>query len=164
MWDNCWISQKVDNINTIGKIVKEKLTHNFEQEWLENVNNSAKCITYRIFKTKLHLEPYLLKLPFAFRRHITKFRISNHKLPVEKDRYIGIDRENRVCHGCNVLGDEFHYLFHCIQFSNERIQYLSKYYYNRPNTLKFESLFSTTNKCKLIKVSKFVQVIMSVIK
>lgn len=161
---NLWIRQQVDNCNNLGKIVKEKLSANFESEWIEELNNSPKCYTYRIFKTKFQLEPYLLKLPFVFRKQFTKFRICNHKLPIEKDRYLGIDRQDRICHGCNVLGDEFHYLFDCIQFSNERIRYLSKYYYNRPNTQKFEILFSTTNINKLRNLSKFVQIIMSVVK
>ena len=56
------------------------------------------------------MQQYLLTLPFSQRKIITRFRVSNHRLPVELLLYTGIDREQRVCHKCNenVIGDEIH--------------------------------------------------------
>jgi hypothetical protein len=113
-----------------------------------------------MFKDKLQLEPYLLKLSFPWKKNLTKFRISNHKLPIEKDRYAGIPRNERVCSECDCLGDEYHYILNCRTFRVERKQLLAKYYYVRPSAIKFGALFSITNIQKLIKLSKFVKIIM----
>jgi hypothetical protein len=161
---NLWLKQRVENVPNLVNVVKQKLTSNFENDWLEEVQSSGiNCVNYRLFKHKLDLEPYLLKLPFAFRKSLTKFRIVNHKLPIEKDRYVGIIRENRLCNTCNTLGDEYHYVFCCTTFAQERKQFLTKYYYNRPNTLKFDALFNTLDVNKLIKLAKFTKSIMNII-
>ena len=42
-----------------------------------------------------------------------------HKFPIEQGRYKNIPREQRICNLCcnNRVGDEFHYLFICNEFS-----------------------------------------------
>ena len=60
------------------------------------------------------METYLLKLPVSFRIPSTKFRVSNHKLPIEIGRYENVERSEGKCIVCHVLGDEFHFLFQCI--------------------------------------------------
>ena len=58
------------------------------------------------------MQQYLLTLPFSQRKIMTRFRVSNHRFPIEAEllRYTGIDREQRMCHKCNenVIGDEIH--------------------------------------------------------
>ena len=41
------------------------------------------------------MQQYLLTLPFSQRKIMTRFRVSNHRLPVEVELvcYTGIDRE-----------------------------------------------------------------------
>jgi hypothetical protein len=65
---------------------------------------------------------------------LSKFRITNHKLPVENGRWKNIARENRICPLCNNgdIGDEFHYLFKCQYFGNH-LKYLSSF--RKPNYL-----------------------------
>ena len=66
-------------------------------------------------KENLGMSPHLLKCSIpSFRSAITKIRTSAHKLPVETGRYQNVPRENRICpFGCNVVGNEFHYMFEC---------------------------------------------------
>ena len=66
-------------------------------------------------KENLCMSPYLLKCSIpSFRSAITKIRTSAHKLPVETGRYKNVPRENRLCpFGCNVVGNESHYMFEC---------------------------------------------------
>ena len=68
------------------------------------------------------MQQYLLTLPFSQRKIVTRFRVSNHRLPIELLRYTGIDRKQRMCHKCyaNVIGDEIHYLIFCPSFKNQR--------------------------------------------
>ena len=50
------------------------------------------------------------------------FRCLNHRLPIERGRFWGIERDDRICDICNKnqLGDEYHYLFNCTFFNNEK--------------------------------------------
>jgi hypothetical protein len=54
--------------------------------------------------------------------NMCKFRCGSHKLPIEMGRFFSIDRSERICDLCNKeeLGDEFHYLFNCTFFKDER--------------------------------------------
>ena len=61
------------------------------------------------------------------RKHITKFRLSDHQLLVEKGRYLKIPREERKCQTCNILDDEKHFFFDCKLNQNIRNDF-TKYY------------------------------------
>ena len=45
-----------------------------------------------------------------------RFRCGSHHLPIETLRWSRVTRENRLCEKCRVLGDEYHFIFHCIDF------------------------------------------------
>ena len=154
-----WLQQRVPG-NIVVKI-KDVITNQYVEQWKQNVFNSEKCFNYRLFKKELVLERYLLLLPPALRIPLTRFRVVNHKLPIEKGRYENIPRHERKCTHCNVLGDEFHFLFQCITFNNERKLFLSRYYSTNTNTVKYGALFSSINYKKLCKLAKFVKRIMS---
>ena len=57
---------------------------------------------------------------------LCKFRLSNHKLPIERGRYSNIEREPRFCQLCNenMIGDEFHFILEC-----PALQHLRKHFY-----------------------------------
>ena len=66
-------------------------------------------INYHITKKSVYFE----KRPaIILKRRIclTKFRLSNHSLPVELLQYTGINKELRICTKCNNNDDEIHYL------------------------------------------------------
>ena len=88
--------------------------------------NSSKCINYRIFKTAFGLEKYFTILPCDLVYCLSKFRCVSHRLPVECGRFLNIDRSERLCELCNSneIGDEFHYIFNCEFFNNERLKFL----------------------------------------
>ena len=95
--------------------IKLRLSDSYLQVWQSKINDSTQCINYRIFKTDVCLDQYLIKLPLSCRIALTKFRCGNHRLPVVTGRFNGIERQNRICTLCNLnkIGDEFHYLFEC---------------------------------------------------
>ena len=69
---------------------------------------------YSNLKQSFEEEDYLSKVKFyKYRSAITKFRISAHPFPIETGRWKSIERDKRICIG-NQLGDEKHYIFHCI--------------------------------------------------
>ena len=46
---------------------------------------------------------------------MVKFRLGSHNLPIETGRWSRKNREERLCPSCNVVGDEEHMLFDCIE-------------------------------------------------
>lgn len=73
-----------------------------------------KLRTYRTFKNNISLEKYLSVLKEDQRILFTKFRISAHKLEIEKGRYSGLRVEERLCKLCNLeTEDETHFLLQC---------------------------------------------------
>ena len=119
------------------------------------------CYNYRIFKENLTFENYLKSdLSSSLCIYLTKFRLCNHKLPIQVGRYKNIVRSQRICDSCNVLGDEYHFLFICPIFNNVRSLYIPKYYYLKPSTLKYKQLFFSRNKSRVIKLAIFIKHIM----
>ena len=57
-------------------------------------------------------------------------------LPIEKDRHLHIDRNQRTCHKCvrQSLGDEFYYLFECVFFTESQKKFIDNHFTSSPNT------------------------------
>ena len=107
------------------------------------------------------METYLLKSPVSLRIYLTKFRVSNHKLPIERGRYENLERSERKCNVCHVLGDKFHFLFQYSIFNDERRLLLQKYYWSNLSAEKYHVLLSSSNYQKQCKLANFVKIIMS---
>jgi hypothetical protein len=58
------------------------------------------------------VESYLSISNFEYRKLITKLRISEHNLLIEKGRYLNIPREQRLCSHCKCIDNEKHFLLH----------------------------------------------------
>lgn len=158
-----WLNNDVTNVNWLCTEVQKRLQLQFIQNWHSNIQESPKCLNYRIFKTEFTTELYITKLQPNFYIPLARFRTTNNRFPVEKGRWENIDRSQRFCTMCNynVLGDEFHYLFECEFFKDLRKLYLPKYYLRYVNTLKFQKLLSTTNIKLLKQLSRFVSEVLS---
>ena len=87
--DNCgysdiWLSQSnVMSFDVFKARIKNRLQDQFKQDWHSQVSNCSKCLNYRIFKTDLVFENYLLNIPSKLRKTYTKFRCRNSKIPIE---------------------------------------------------------------------------------
>ena len=71
--------------------------------WKSKTQHSKKLEFYRNIKTTYDAEDYLKSVQhISFRKELTKLRISNHVLFIEKRRYYTpkIPREERFCPGC----------------------------------------------------------------
>ena len=122
------------------------------------------AIIIECLKEILVFKIYLVILPVSLRILFTKFRLSNHNLPIEWGRHWNIERCERKCIQCNVLGDEFHCLFICPLFSDARKLVLRKGYQSNITADKYNTLFSSKNYQKLSNLTKFVNVIMTELK
>ena len=155
--NDIWNSQDTAHVpQSIGKMVKLKLIENFKQAWRESVFNSAKCLNYRIFKTDLVFEQYFHLRPNDLAMAFCHFRCLNHKLPIELGRFWGVERDDRNCELCRVnrLGDEYHYLFECSYFDEQRRLCLPRGLPRHPNTVIFGKVMNNKDIQVLFKLSK----------
>ena len=75
-----------------------------------------------MYKSQHKFENYLTFLPVKLMKHFINFRLCNNKLPIDTGRWQKIDHDLRKCNLCNDddLGDEFHYIYRCSFFDEER--------------------------------------------
>ena len=92
--------------------------------------NESKIEFLREYKRNFKFESYIDNLNFDNRKIVSRFRLSNHNLPIERLRYDNISREERLCGICdqNLLGNENHYMIWCqnYQLMKIREKFLSK--------------------------------------
>ena len=139
-----YINQSNISTTNTNIIIKRVLTDQFLQDWRNKLSSSNKGRQYNLFKDHVELETYLVKLPKQYVLPEYKFRTANHKFPIEKGRWSNIVYNKRMCHYCmSDIGDEFHYLLVCEHFKEKRDQYLKKYYYTRPNVIKYKELLNS---------------------
>jgi len=155
--------QDVFNANTkwLKLSLERKLKDICIQNWSSDVFNNSLCTNYRIFKTEPGTEVYLRILDTNNRIYLSKFRCGNHYLPISKTRYAA--QNSNLCTLCNTqdIGDEYHYILICSHFTKERSEYIKKYYYNKPNVLKFSVLFNSRDVKEIYNLAKFVKHIMT---
>ena len=130
-------------------ILKQRLNDIYEQQIQADIdNNNSHCNYYTIIKQSPYTEyeKYITSLSAHESVSMCKLRCGNHKLPIIAGRYGNIDRDDRMCTLCtkNDVGDEFHYIFVCEHFREERKKYISHYFYNKPNTYKAYDLFNSS--------------------
>ena len=137
----------IENPKSIKNQISKILSDLYVQEWHNKVTSSSKGKNYNLFKQDLNFENYPIKLNRKHSSSLLKFRLSNHRLPVETGRWENTPLEDRKCTLCSKhdIGDEYHYLFVCDHFISDRKKYLSSYFYQIPN----------------IKLSSFVEIIMN---
>lgn len=157
-----WYQQIVTNVQSFKYTMIQRLKDQFSQNWLSEIWNSNSCINYRIFKHSHNFENYLTALPRADAITLCKFRTSCTKIPIVTGRYRNVDREDRICTCCNIdIGDEYHYIFICSYFNNDRNSYLNSYYTKGHNTLKMDKLFSSTKISDMKKLASFTKCIIN---
>ena len=150
------------NSEWIKSSIQQRLRDIDLQSWQCEVDNNSLCLNYKVFKSSLNMEKYLLKLNPIDRISLSKFRCSSHRLPVIAGRYLQ-ENMSRFCNLCelNVVGDEYHYLLVCPTFAAERRSFIKQYYRNNPSMLKMSQLMNTTNVKIMADIAKFCQIIMS---
>ena len=140
--------------------VFQRLSDIFHQESFAEINKeSSKLRTYSLIKTKIGLESYLtdnIKLNTQDTILLTKFRISNHDLMIEKGRHMKIDKSQRFCPFCpKSIETEMHFLLHCKTVSHLRSELFTDI---RPKICANFNTFSDQDKfIYLLKKQKIVK-------
>ena len=63
------------------------ISDQFKQEVKSNIDESEKCLNYRLYKKEFCFENFFNILPLPLSKYICKFRCLSHKLPIEKDAF-----------------------------------------------------------------------------
>ena len=158
-----WLYQNCISKKWLGNVVKMNLIDQSKQTWSTSVDNSPKALNYRLCKKGVSFENYFEILKDKNLFLLCRFRICNHRLPIEIGRWQSINRENRVrnlCQGME-LGDEFHYLFECTEFIQDRARLIPHTYRCSPNTVKYCALMCSNSVVKLSKLCKFNRIVNS---
>jgi hypothetical protein len=94
------------------KIVFQRNIDIFHQRSFAEISDkSSKLRTYGLIKSEIREEPYLkIVKNIKDRISMTKFRLSNHKLMIEKGRHRNLDKTLRICPFCTSVEDETHFL------------------------------------------------------
>ena len=89
---------------------------------------------------------------------LTSFRVSSHKLQIERGRHLNIPRNERICRNCNsnMIENEYHFLLICPKYSDLRNKYIKRYYFTWPTIQKFTNLMSKNSKFIVNNLSKFI--------
>ena len=101
---------------------------------------------------------------YNLRTAFTKFRLSSHKLLVERGRWksLKLDYELRKCTLCDSgdIEDEYHVTLICEQFVDIRKKYIKRYYHRRPSMAKFVELMNTNSDQGRFKFMIFVNILL----
>ena len=137
---NYWIAQHVQNENYFLCILKQRLTDIFLQDWLSEVARTSSSRLYKhIIRDTFQFESYLNMCNKQLRICITKIRLSSHLFLIERGRWgrARVERSERKCNVCNVVEDEFHCLFECPRYSEERKGFVPERMIKRPSMYEF---------------------------
>ena len=106
------------------------------------------------------------KLPRQYMYALCKFKCANSKIPAIVGRYTNKPLEDRTCTVCESgeIGNEYHYLFKCSKFNEERSKYIKEYFINNPSEYKMNQLFNKSSRKQLLNLAKFVYEVMQVFK
>ena len=154
-----WLNQGVGNVNQFLAVLRQRLKDQYIQDWSNALENSSRARFYSNI-SGFYLQPYLEFITIRkFRIAMTKLRLSSHRLEVETGRWtrpVSTPFDDRKCHICNKLEDEFHFLFECSLYTDLRKQYISRYFIVRPSMYKLTQLFKTEVKRTIRNVSIYI--------
>ena len=134
----------------------------FNQTALSNIANpDSKLRTYSLVKNTPGTENYLLNIVNnKYRQAVSKLRLSNHDLMIEKGRHKGVGKNERFCPFCanTSIEDEIHFVVTCPIFSTLRNDLLTdqeKAIINSPHLLEKQKFVSLLGDPSL-SVAKFI--------
>lgn len=110
---------------------------------------SSRAINYRLcssFEFMSYLDAITVK---KFRTGLTRLRLPSHSLCIETGRYsksISTPINARKCPFCNILEDEYHFVFQCLLYAEYRLRYLPSYFRKCNNVPKCKELMKTDSK------------------
>ena len=124
----CQNTQHYDNLTEYDLVnCSDKLLLDMTLNWKENLLAKPKLRIYRQLKETINTELYVsLNLTSKERSMIAHLRLGVLPLAIETGRYQNKKINDRKCFHCDdAIEDEFHFLFHCSLYIDERNKLMS---------------------------------------
>ena len=152
-----WERQSVVNERKFINSLVQRLKDQHIQQWFASIHRNSKLDAYIGFKTVYEHESYLHCVTIRkFRRILAQFRVSAHSLEIERGRYSGVARTDRICKIYqSSIEDQYHFVFICDIYKDLRVKYLPREYIISPSVFKFNKLFSDSNEQIQTKLALF---------
>ena len=139
----------------------------YDRFWKTTISESGKAFSFNKFKTRIALEPHLdLHINLKYKIAISRFRLSNHSLMIEKGRHHKpnkIDKKERKCYFCkNKIENEEHFMIECPLYTPHRRTFenicneMYPRYKNLTGEQKFIFLMSNENEKIIRALGKYI--------
>ena len=138
--------------------------------WLRLVTGNQNKLSFKIHQLMLNIPNFQSKwithVQTILQLTLVRYRTSIHYLPEETGRWNMTDISERKYLLCNKndTGEELHYLLTCPFFNDSRLPNVPRLYHNNPNILKFKQLMNTNSRPLLVRLCKFIRIIMETLK
>lgn len=144
-----------DTLKRLSKPIYRACRGKYEDFFFKSLNNMkndghTKLTFFIELKTSYTYESYLKS---DYHRHITKFRLSDHNLPIERGRYAKpkLPRELRICPKCKAaIGNELHALFQC---QEPHLKDINMHHINKILNIS-DQISNLPDACKLLYLLK----------
>ena len=93
---NIWLYQHPQNSSWLSKTVLLKLQEQYKQSWSASINESPKCLHYRLFKTEHKFENYLKGMTPKMRKTLIDYRLCNNCQSKQADGPISVEISESV--------------------------------------------------------------------
>ena len=157
--DEYWTNQDSLNfsVNQFKSIINARIRERANSWWNEELTTNVKCHFYRFFKAESCMEYYTYALNYKDTIALARFRCRSNNLPVTTTiRSKGTELPK--CAWCtDSVCDEFHLLFECVKFQEDRKELIPAYYWKKPNILKVRALFNCKKISTLKKLAEFIR-------
>ena len=131
-----------NNTKHVDVVFFQRLIDIFHQTAFSQIREpQSKLRTYSLIKSDIGLEKYLSEVKnITDRTNMTKLRLSNHSLLIEKGRHLKIEKNLRFCPFCpRSIEDELHFVISCKTYKCQRKLLFQEM---RENCVGFELLSS----------------------
>ena len=142
-----------------GRMDGQRDTQNFRLFWWRGKEDRE----YFYKKHNFEIEPYIEILQEKkLRRSLSSFRISTHRLRIERGRYCGERPDERLCDFCNIIEDEIHFLCGCKRYLELRqkmfdtIKDINLRYPSLEHKFIFTTLMTSNDQIVIKAVAKFI--------
>ena len=157
-----WFYQGVGNIDIFLYLFKQRVRDIYCQNWHDDISNSTRARTYSLIRNDFYHRKYLdVVTSTEHMKALARLLTSSHRLRVETGRWdrptptFYTERKCLICNR-NDIEDEFHFTLICPAYDTLRKKYLSKYFWFRPNMIKFQALMNSDCDKTIIALAKFV--------
>ena len=156
-----WLAHGGWKCSAFLSVLKQKRSDTFLRNCHDRTKNSPKANFYKTVM-QFQFQQYLEKINvYKYIQALSKLRVSSHRLAIECGRWARPTRipiGERRCVNCNIIEDALHFVIECNMYTDLRIKYIPKYYWERPSMYKFVEFVNTTS-FKLLRKSSVYRVL-----